>query len=211
MAEKSKINFQWSSEMVEQLIIIIKDYKTQMDYKNIDFNADVVALYSNVREQMASVFDQEFFGPIDVPDAPKEKMTKEKEKAFNAEVSMAKSQIKKGCNRIKEKIRAIRKAYNKAVINGTRSGSGKVVQEHYDQLAEIWKGSPATEKLRFGISSNSCESLGPETSSSGSLGNDSFNDEFNATLDTDHDEEEDEDNDNEQEQGSNLFIFVSIM
>lgn len=87
MAEKSKINFQWSSEMVEQLIIIIKDYKTQMDYKNIDFNADVVALYSNVREQMASVFDQEFFGPIDVPDAPKEKMTKEKEKAFNGQVA----------------------------------------------------------------------------------------------------------------------------
>jgi hypothetical protein len=73
--------------------------------------------------------------------------------------------IKKGYNRIKEKIRAIRKAYNKAVSNGTRSGSGKVVQEHYDELAQIWKGSPATEQLGFGISSNSSESPEPSTPS----------------------------------------------
>ena len=37
----------------------------------------------------------------------------------------------------------------------TRSRSGKIVQEHYDELAQIWKGSPATDKLGIGISSNS--------------------------------------------------------
>ena len=81
---------------------------------------------------------------------------------------MAKSLIKKGYNRIKEKIRAIRKSYNKAVTNGTRSCSGKVVQEYYDQLAKIWKGSPSTEQLGFGISSNSSENseAAPNTSSS---------------------------------------------
>lgn len=34
-----------------------------------------------------------------------------------------------------------------------RSGSGKVVQEFYEELSEIWKGSPATEMLSFGIKS----------------------------------------------------------
>ena len=82
---------------------------------------------------------------------------------------MAKSLIKKGYNRIKEKIRAIRKSYNKAVTNGT--GSGKIVQEYYDQLAEIWKGSPATEQLAigFGISSNVGESSTSNTPSESSL------------------------------------------
>ena len=60
------------------------------------------------------------------------------------------AEIKKGYTRIKEKIRA-----NKAVINGTRSGSGRVVQEYYDKLSEIWKGSPVTEKLKCGIAASS--------------------------------------------------------
>ncbi len=142
---KSQTNFQWLPEMIDHLILCLKNYKTEMDYKNVDFNSDVVAMYSRLRERMALAFDAEYFGPVDIPESSDEVLTKEEEKAFQAEVSLAKSLIKKEYNRIKEKIRAIRKAYNKAVTNGTRSGSGKIVQEHYDQLAEIWKGSPATE------------------------------------------------------------------
>lgn len=149
-------HFQWSPEMIDHLILSLKEYKTQMDYKNVDFNSDVVAMYSKLREYMALAFDTECFGPVELPvqEESDSELTKEEEKAFQAEVTQAKSLIRKGYNRIKEKIRQIRKAYNKAVTNGTRSGSGKVVQEHYDELAQIWKGSPATEQLEFGISSN---------------------------------------------------------
>ena len=97
-------------------------------------------------------------------------LSKEEEKIFQAQVALAKSQIKKGYNRIKEKIREIRKAYNKAVTNGTRSGSGKIVQEHYDELAQIWKGSPATDKLGFGISSNASLNISGTSSSSSAPG-----------------------------------------
>ena len=38
-----------------------------MDYKNVDFNSDVVAMYSKLRECMALAFDTECFGPIDIP------------------------------------------------------------------------------------------------------------------------------------------------
>ena len=153
--------FQWSPEMIEYLIVCLKDYKTEMDYKNVEFNSDVVALYSRLHERMAMEFDIENFGPVDLPQEDGQnvdELSKEEKKAFQVEVAVAKSLIKKGYNRIKEKIRAIRKAYNKAVTNDRRFGSGKVVQEYYEQLAEIWKGSPATEQLKFGvISSNNSE------------------------------------------------------
>ena len=156
--EKSQTAFQWTPEMIQHLILCLKEYKTEMDYKNIDFNSDVVVMYSKLRERMALEFDEECFGPVGLPEADCDTMTVEQEKKFQTEVGLAKSLIKKGYNRIKEKIRAIRKCYNKAVTNGTRSGSEKIVQEYYDQLAEIWKGSPATEQLGFGISSNVGES-----------------------------------------------------
>ena len=110
---------------------------------------------------MAMEFDIENFGPVDLSQEDGQnvdEVSTEEKKVFQVEVAVAKSLIKKGYNRIKEKIRAIRKAYNKAVTNDRRFGSGKVVQEYYEQLAEIWKGSPATEQLKFGvISSNNSE------------------------------------------------------
>ena len=122
--------------MVEHLIICLKECKTEMDYKNIDFNPDVVAMYSKLRERMALAFEEEYFGPVDLPEQDHNTMTKEQEKAFQSEVALAKSLIKKGYNRIKEKIRAIRKSYNKAVTNGTRSGSGKIVQESFPKFGK---------------------------------------------------------------------------
>ena len=149
--------WQWKSKMVEQLVKCLKDYKVEMDYKNVDFNADVVALYTRIREDMAGHFgdDEQLFGPVSLTESNKALtgMTKEELKRHNMMVSAEKSLIKKGYNRIKEKIRAIRKAYNKAITQGTRSGSGKVVQEYFDDL-KLWKGSPATEKLEFGITSS---------------------------------------------------------
>ena len=36
-------------------------------------------------------------------------------------------------------------------MQGTRSGSGKMVTEFYDLMIQIWGGSPASEPLPFGI------------------------------------------------------------
>ncbi len=151
--------------MIDHLIICLKDYKTEMDYKKLTLTLMLLpCIHDYASVYMALAFDVEYFGPVDSPESSDEMLTKEEEKAFQAEVSLAKSLIKIGYNRIKEKIWAIRKAYNKAVTNGTRSGSEKIVQEHYDQLAEIWKGSPATEQFEFIISSNTNESTISNTS-----------------------------------------------
>ena len=46
------------------------------------------------------------------------------------------------------------------MAQGTRSGAGRVVQKYYDDLKELWKGSPATEKLDFGITTSDCFDTG---------------------------------------------------
>ena len=61
--------------------------------------------------------DEQLFGPVSLTESNKAltDMTKEELKRHNMMVSAEKSLIKKDYNRIKEKIRAIRKAYNKAI------------------------------------------------------------------------------------------------
>ena len=59
--------------------------------------------------------------------------------------------IRKGHVRIEEKIKDIRQNFSKAVVAGTRSGSGKIVFERYDKLVQIWGGSASTEPLSFEV------------------------------------------------------------
>ena len=56
--------------MVEQLLKCLKNYKVEMGYKNVNFNADVVALYTRIREDIARHFDddEQLFGPFFVFD-----------------------------------------------------------------------------------------------------------------------------------------------
>lgn len=65
----------------------------------------------------------------------------------------AREQIKKGYIRVKEKLKEIRQNLLHAITTGPRSGSGKIVLQHFDKLIQIWGGSPATQPLNIGISS----------------------------------------------------------
>ena len=62
--------------------------------------------------------------------------------------------IKKGYTRIQEKLKEIRQNFSHAVTTGSRSGSGKIVLEFFDQLKQIWGGSPSTQPISSGISTN---------------------------------------------------------
>eukprot|EP00794_Sanderia_malayensis_P020754 gene20754-22780_t len=55
---------------------------------------------------------------------------------------------------IREDKARIYKDEPKAVTSGQRSGSGKIVLEFYDQLVQLWGGSPATEPLPSGVSTH---------------------------------------------------------
>jgi hypothetical protein len=79
--------------MTDHLIVSLKDYKTEMEYKNVDFNSDVVAMFSTLREDLALAFDCKYFGLVDLPVQDSEELSKKEENAFKAEVATAKSPI----------------------------------------------------------------------------------------------------------------------
>ena len=146
----------WTPEMIESMIESMKDYKSICEFNAIDFNADKVKLYEEIRKAMASKYSAEtFFGPVEVcsPEKPVKDMTTEEYSTYKARHNKEAETVKTGYNRIKEKVKSIRQDYSRAIVSGTRSGSGRVVQAHYDDLSTIWGGSPSTEPLPFGVDS----------------------------------------------------------
>jgi hypothetical protein len=66
-----------------------------MNCKNVDFNSDVVAMYSKLRECLALAFDAEYSGPVDQLVQDSNELSKKEENVFKAKVATAKSLIKK--------------------------------------------------------------------------------------------------------------------
>ena len=63
--------------------------------------------------------------------------------------------INTGKNRVHEKVKDMRQNYSKVVVNKTGSGSGRIVYEHYDKLVTVQNGSANTERLAYGVQSDS--------------------------------------------------------
>ena len=68
------------------------------------------------------------------------------------ETKIQKELIVKGKSRIQKKTKEIRQSFSETVESGSRSGSGKLVFEHYENLVSIWGGSANIEPLSFRIS-----------------------------------------------------------
>ena len=48
-------------------------------------------------------------------------------------------------------MKEIRQNFSKAVVSGSRNGSGKIVYEFYDKLITLLGGSAGTEPLSYGV------------------------------------------------------------
>jgi len=149
---KKAKKFAWSSEAAEVLLKYVKEFKTQCEYKGIDFEVDLAILYTEVRRCMGIDYSEDF-GPENVSEPVKEvkDMDASEYEEYRKKSEEQKERIRTGYQRVKEKIKSIRQDYRCAVNKGTRSGSGKVVQEHFELLTTIWGGSPSTTSLEFGI------------------------------------------------------------
>lgn len=195
-------NFKWTGKMVEDLINSIDLYKSSMEYKNLDFDADKTAQYAWLREQMAEIYKEEnesFFGPVKAPTLPQNinELTKEEQKEAKKLFKKQDELYKKGKNRVQEKTKEIRQGFSKAIISGSRSGSGKLVYEHYDSLVKIWGGSATCQPLPFGISSSSNTF---EEEMDDDDGGDSFTSDDSEISDCNYDE-------NHPEKNLPLFVF----
>ena len=118
-------------------------------------------MYTEVRQCLAVDFPHDF-GPESSHDPGKElkDMDSEEYESYRKRLEEEKQKIKLGYQRIKEKVKNVRQDYRSAVNKGTRSGSGKVVQDNYDLLSDIWGGSPSTTSLPFGIDAEYDETPG---------------------------------------------------
>ena len=138
--------------MVQDLIKCLLNYKTRLSYDGLDFDADRPLQYREIRKAMVKIYDEvAFFGPVDVSVSavPLQELSKEEKELFHKQRKQENDLITKGHGRIHQKIKEIRQNFSKAVTSGTRSGSGKMVFEFYDDLVTIWGGSSASEPLPF--------------------------------------------------------------
>lgn len=158
-----KKRFRWDKAgKVENLIRCLANYKSQMEFQNSDFEADRVKQYESVRVALANIYttDTTLFGPPSVISSPlfsvndeylEEEMKHQKQKLLKQRQE-EKNQIKKGYQRVQEKLKEIRQNFSTAVTTGRRSGSGKIILDFYDELVQIWGGSPSTQPLSCGTS-----------------------------------------------------------
>ena len=109
----------------------------------------------------------EFFGLAEetAPFKPVCEMTADEKAAYGKQSKEERKLIKTGYTRIQQKVKETRQSFSKAVITGSRSGSGKLVCEHYETLKSIWGGSSNIEPLSCGIDSTEIQETGEGPSS----------------------------------------------
>ena len=140
--ESKEVRFRWDKDdKIANLIQCLSNYKSQMEFSNKDFNADKTKQYEAVRKALACIYSHlpSCFGPVE-----------ECEDVSSEQNKIDKALIKKGYTRVQEKVKEVRQNFSSAITSGRKSGSGKIVLEFYDELVQIWGGSPSTEPLPFG-------------------------------------------------------------
>ncbi len=94
-------------------------------------------------------------------------MTK-KNYGYRKSLQSKKKHIKAGYRGIKSRIKIIRQNFKKAVIAGTRSGSGKMIIQNWDELVMIWGSCPSVKRMDGPVMTQTTD----ETESDDSTSND---------------------------------------
>ena len=186
--EVKKIRFRWKNEMVQNLIIFLNKQKTAYAFKGLDFEADLVRLYREIRVMMAKRYETGEFGPIKERNLPKGLISSELAKE-KVKIQQDRKTIRAGYDRIRNMAKKIRQNYRKAVTEGTRSGSGKVICENWEELKAIWGGSPATITLTNAVTSTRRKSADNEGISQDQMDNDGEESDESETEDIEEDDE----------------------
>ena len=136
----------WTPELLRSLVSCMEEYKTRCDYECRDFDGDLIDQYRQIRNMLASQYDIAYFGPVNTIQ-PTEDMTNEDWQNYNIKIKSDNALIRRGHTRVRDKIRSLRHGFRDCVTQNTRSGSGKIIDEHFEALQAVWGGSPAVVKL----------------------------------------------------------------
>lgn len=139
-----------------------------MTYNGSDFQADLVTCYGEVRKMMAIMFPLSDFGPGIISSQDTELMEPDELIQYKRRIDRLERMKKDGYNRVKAKIKELRAGYKAAIDKGTRSGSGRLIHEHFDKLQEIWGGNPSVTSISNGhcsqgLSTSNTEENEPNT------------------------------------------------
>ena len=98
--------------------------KTEYEGRGLDFEGDLVKLYSQLRKTMLEKYQQIDFGPTAVSEPTKsmKEMSKGEFKEHKKNAVGQQKAINLAYDRIKAKVKKIRSNFQKAVQEGTRSG-----------------------------------------------------------------------------------------
>ena len=152
---KPKKRWMFDDDMTASLVECLKKYKVDKEGEEIDFEGDLVKLYGDIRKLMAGIYEEDNFGPVEHAAATTDvnEMSKEDYKAFKQKIDKNQKSIKLGYERIKSKVKKLRASFQKAVLESTRSGSGRIIKKHWESLIQIWGGAPGTIPLEYDESS----------------------------------------------------------
>lgn len=156
----------WSPDRIELLLAYLKEYKSTCEFNGRNFKQDLAAMYTEIRKCLAKDYPEEFGPQVTTePSMPIKDMDSSEYQAFKKTLDKEQELIKKGYDRMKEKIRNVRQDFRTAVNKGTRKGSSKIVQENFELLADIWGSSPTTTALPFGVDGDSAQGTEEELDS----------------------------------------------
>jgi len=129
----------WTREKLNDLLDSVITFKTKMTSKNLEFEANKILFYSEVREMMAALYPESDFGPISDIAENIEDMTDSERKEYERRKMKEDVLIKEGYNRVKTKVKEIRANYNTVVGKGIQSLPYKrTMLEHFDKIKMIW-------------------------------------------------------------------------
>ena len=91
--------------MIKDLTDALQNYKAVCEYQGLDFNADKVKQYEEIRKNLARKYKEEsFFGIESLSEKPHEGFSTDEDKIeFCKKLSREREGIKKGYNRVLEK------------------------------------------------------------------------------------------------------------
>ena len=104
-----KKKWTWDDEKIFALLEAVSDYKRSCEFNNIDFTSDLVKFYASVRITLANEFPDHFGIEIETnPAEPLKDMSKQEYDDYKDNLSKERDMIRKGKERVREKIKCIR-------------------------------------------------------------------------------------------------------
>ncbi len=136
----------WNDEKINSLIACLYEYKVSKDFEGKDIEADLVKFYEDICKLMSNMYPQEDTGLEEVNELPSDFDDQEKVRLQKI-IAEQKKHLNAGYRRIKSRIKIIRHNFKRAVIAGTRSGSGKMIIQNWDELVMIWGSCPSVKRI----------------------------------------------------------------